>query len=328
MTFKREQVTAKTTELGNTLDIQKHHALQQSFDSIGNTAQKANTLANEHSTLGTIASFAPQIGTGVGAAGAGWMGARWMASRAMPAMAETAAVSSPSLAANASVAFSRLTGTISGLATRATAVIGQTPQVLSNLTARATGVIARTPTLLSNATRTVVPYAQAAAPWLARAAGVIGAGYTGWQIGSAANPYINKAVSKATGRENTLGTSIYGFFNDDKANKLATGAAIPRVSAGVALGGKDANGGAAGALTAAIAKLTGNESGLSSAISQLMSWQPNPLPVEVNTQSHLTVSLAAGLVAQAQSSQSSSTAPKGANTSKVNTGNIWSGAPS
>lgn len=321
MAFKREQVTAKTTDLGNTVDIQKHHELQKTFDGIGNAAQKANALAGEHSALASVVAFAPQIGTGLGAAGAGWMGARWIASRAAPAIAESAAVASPSLAANASVAFSRLTSSISNLTARATGIIGQTPQILTNLSSKATGVI-------SNATRVAAPYAQAAAPWIAKAAGVVGAGYTGWQIGSAANPYINKALS-TTKRDNTLGGKIYDFFNDDKANKLATGAAIPRASTtATALGGKEPNGGAASALTAAIAKLTGNESGLSSAISNLMSWQPNPLPVEVNTQSHLTVSLAAGLVAQAQSSQSNSTAQKGSNSSAVSTGNIWSGAPS
>jgi hypothetical protein len=132
---------------------------------------------------------------------------------------------------------------------------------------------------------------------------------------------ISAGLSKITGRTNTLGTSLYSLFNDNKANQLATGPAA-----------KGSANNAASALTNVVSQLNGEKSSLGSAISNLMSWKPEPLPVEVNTQSHLTVALAPGLLAQAQSSQSNSTAQKGANNATVNTGgaatgNIFNGTP-
>lgn len=313
--FKLNQVTAKTTELGNTLDIQKHHTLQQSFDTIGSTSQKANELAGQHSALATVASFAPQIATGVGAAGAGWAGVKFLASRAAPAAVETAA---PTLAANAGVALSRLSG------------------VLSNLTSQAGGALARTPALIGNAARAVMPYAQAAAPWIAKASGVASAGYAGYKVGdSYINPAINKSIAKNY-KGNSLGTQMYEWIHGDDSDLLNGKNAAQKTKAPIGTSpfkpAATNTSSPIGALSSVVSKLTSSEGSLSSSVSNLMSWKPEPLPVEVNTQSSITVGLAAGLVIQAQSSQSSSTAQKGANSSTVNTGradtgNIFNGAP-
>lgn len=87
-------------------------------------------------------------------------------------------------------------------------------------------------------------------------------------------------------------------------------------------------------LGTAIYDLIHNNSTLGSAVRELMQWTPDP--VEVNTQSQLTVTLAPGLVPTAQSSTSTSTAAKGKNKSIMfagksdhipGVGNIWEGAP-
>jgi hypothetical protein len=364
--FKQDQATAKTTELGNTLEVKKHHALQQSFDTIGSTSQKANEFAGEHSTLATVMSFAPQIGAGVGTAGMGWMGARWLASRAVPAAAEAGVVAAPTLAANTGVALSRFTGLLS----QAGSAIARTS---------AWSAIARTPaaTVIGNTARSAAPWIARAANPVAKLAGAASLGYL------AGDTLINPVINKMMGPNRSLGAETYNFTHSGASNMISkagsaaslvnpivmlgnlfskfmgkspavsdrlprvdksavaakiianpmgltslSASPLPQLKAGGALSKESAP---FNALSNVIAKLNGSESSLSSSISNLMSWKPEPLPVEVNTQSHLTVALAAGLVVQSQNSQSSSTAQKGANSSTVNagsnTGNIFSGTP-
>ena len=78
----------------------------------------------------------------------------------------------------------------------------------------------------------------------------------------------------------------------------------------------------------AISALHDKETTLGDAIRELISHKPEP--VEVTTKSELTVKLAPGLVPIGQSSNSTSTSPKGKNSSILfsgGNGNIWSDAP-
>lgn len=166
---------------------QQKHLLDKVTPKVGSAADTAVEWGKRHPQAAQAVSAAPWVAGGAAGVAAG----AWAVQRFLPAGASAAATAAPGLAAQLTPAIARASALFSGLATSATAFLS------------------RAPALVRAATAYAAPYA----PMVARASGVAGAGYAGYQVGGFINDGISKALSALAGHETNLGSAIYDLMH-------------------------------------------------------------------------------------------------------------------
>ena len=185
--FMTKQSYAKVGMMNNTLEAQKKHELDKVTPTLGNYAVKASNWFEKHTTSASLTSFAPQIGTGIGA----FLGYRML-------MGNSAATA----------------GTGTGLLSKITTLISRIPSLSSN----AGSYLSRGSTLVRTGLEAATPYA----PLLARTSLVGTAGYAGYQLGNkVANPALDSLATKLTGHTASFGTAIHEFIHGESTFNAA-----------------------------------------------------------------------------------------------------------